>query len=74
MTGDDGQEFLLEMINEVTDKINNGNLSLIRREEIPEGRTILRGVWKIRREREIKTHRIKKWKARLNVYDSRMKK
>ena len=44
MKSDDRKEFLLAMIREVTDQINNGNLSLIKREEIPEGSTLLPGV------------------------------
>ena len=62
------------MIKEVTDKIKNGNLSLIKREEIPEGRTILPEVWKMKRKRDIKTRKIKRCKSRLNVDGSRMKK
>ena len=62
------------MIKEVTDKINNGNLSLIKREEIPEGRTILLGVWKMKRNRDINTRKIKTCKSRLYVDGSRTKK
>ena len=44
---DDMKAFLLAMIKEVTDKINNGNFSLIIREEMLEGLTLLPGVWQI---------------------------
>ena len=54
------KDFLLDMIREVTDQIKNGNLSLIRREEIPEGSIFLPGVWKMNRNRDIKTSKIKK--------------
>ena len=68
------KEFLLDMIKEVTDKINNGNFSLIRSEEIPERSTLLPGVGQMKRKGDIKTLQIKKNKAKLNVHVSRMKK
>ena len=74
MKSDDRKEFLLEMIKDVTDQINDGDFLLIRRKEIPEGSTLLPGVWKTKRTRDIKTRKIKKWNFRLNVYGSRMKK
>ena len=40
---------------------------MIKREEIPEERTLLPAVWKMKRKRDIKTCQIKKWKARINV-------
>ena len=74
MKADDRKEFLLDMIKEVTDQINNGNFSLIRREEIPEGRTLIPVLYQMNRKRQIKTRQIKKWKSRINVDVSRMKK
>ena len=64
----------MAMIKEVTDQINNGNFSLIRRKEIPEGSTILPGVWQMKRKRYIKNRQIKEWKARINVDGSVMNK
>ena len=62
------------MIKEVTDQINNGNFSLIRRKEIPEVSTILPGVWQMKRKRYIKNLQIKMWKTRINVDGSVMNK
>ena len=74
MKSDDRKDLLLTMVKEVTDQINNGNFSLIIREEIPEGSTLLPGVCKMKRNRYIKAHQNKKWKAILNVDCSRMNK
>ena len=48
------KDFLLDMIREVTDQIKNGNFSLIRREEILEGSTLLPGLRQMKRKRDIK--------------------
>ena len=64
------KELLLAMIKEVNDQIKNGNLSPIIIEEIPEGRTVILGVWKMKRKKDTKTHQINKWKSILNVYGS----
>ena len=45
MKSDDRKEFLLAMINEVPDQINNRNFSLIRTEKTPEGGALLPGVF-----------------------------
>ena len=74
MKADDRKEFLLPMIKEVTDKINNGSFSLIRRGEIPEGSTLLPGLWQAKRKRYIKIRQINRWKSRLNVDSLRMSK
>ena len=74
MKADDRKEFLLYMIKEVTDQINNWNLSLIGIEEVLEWSTILPGVWQMKRKRGIKTRQINNRKSRLNVEGSRMKK
>ena len=64
----------MAMIKKVTDKINYGDLAMIRIEEIPKGSNFLPGVCKMKRKRDTKIYQIKKWKARLNVYGSRMNK
>ena len=62
------------MSKEVEDQTKNGNFSIVDRKSVPKGRTILNAVWQMRRKRDIKTREIKKYKARLNVDGSRMKK
>ena len=74
MKVNDRKAILFAMIKEVTDQINNENFLLIRREEILEGSTLLPGAWQMKRNRNIKTLQIKRWKSRLNVDGSRMKK
>ena len=73
MKADDSKEFFLYMIKKVPDQINNGDLSVIRIYQIPEGRTILPGVWQMKRKRDIKTHKIENCNPRLNVDRSMMK-
>ncbi len=43
------------------------------RSEVPDGCIILPAVWQMRRKRDARTSRIKKYKARLNIDGSRMK-
>jgi len=61
------------MMKEVTDQFNNGNFTVIPRSEVPKGQTILPAVWQMRRKRDAKDGSIKKYKARLNIDGSRMK-
>jgi hypothetical protein len=61
------------MEKEIKDQFENGNFTVIRKSEVPEGQTILPAVWQMRRMRDARTGRIKKYKARLNVDGSRMR-
>ena len=56
------------------DQMKNGNFSKILRSKVPKGKTILPSVWQMKRKRDIMTRAIIKYKARLNVDGSRMKK
>jgi hypothetical protein len=62
------------MLKEVMDQLGNKNLSIIPRPEDPKGEKILPTVWQMKRKRGIKTRKIKKYKARLNIDGSRMEK
>ena len=73
MKQDDKQEFIKAMQKEVEDQTRNGNFSIVERKLIPKGKTILNAVWQMRRKRDIKTREIKKYKARLNIDGSKMK-
>jgi len=70
----DAAKFKEAMQKEWDDQLNNGNFSLIKRSEVPEGALVLPTVWQMKRKRDILTRAIKKYKARLNVDGSRMKK
>ena len=70
----DKANFIEAMEKEVRDQMDNGNFTIIRRTQVPEGATILPMVWQMRRKRDIKTRQVKKWKARLNIDGSKMKK
>ena len=68
----DSRKFAEAMKKEVQDQIDNGNFSVIKRSEVPEGEKVLPTVWQMRRKRDIRTGIIKKWKARLNIDGSKM--
>ena len=70
----DRKHFIKAMESEVQAQYNNKNFSLIKRKDIPKGKSILPTVWQMKRKRDIKTQKIKKYKARLCLDGSRMKK
>ena len=69
----DKLQFIKAMKKEVHDQKQNGNFIIVRKDQVPSGKTILKSVWQMRRKRNIKMRAIKKYKAHLNVDGSRMK-
>ncbi len=67
----DRNKFESGMEKEIKDQFENGNFTVIRKSEVPEGQIILPAVWQMRRKRDARTGRIKKYKARLNIDGSR---
>ena len=59
------EEFKKAMKKELDDQYNKGNFSIIKRDKVPEGATILPAVWQMQRKRDIKTIKVKKYKARI---------
>lgn len=70
----DKKQFVEAMKKEVRDQSENGNFTVMHKSELPKGATVLPAVWQMKRKRDIKTQRIKKHKARLNIDGSRMQK
>lgn len=70
----DRKQFVEAMEKEVRDQSENGNFTVMPKSELPKGATVLPAVWQMKRKRDIKTQRIKKHKARLNIDGSRMQK
>lgn len=70
----DKKQFVEAMEKEVRDQSENGNFSAIHRSKLPKGATVLPAVWQMKRKRDIRTRKVKKWKARLNIDGSRMQK
>ena len=68
----DREEFLKAMQKEIDDQMENGNYDIIKKSEVPKGEKILPAVWQMKRKRDIKTQKVKKYKARLNIDGSRM--
>ena len=69
----DWSEFRIAMQKEIKDRMKDNNFSIIHKSKIPHKAMVLPAVWALRRKRCIKTDRIKKYKARLNIDGSRMK-
>ena len=68
----DREDFKRAAQEEWDGQYGNKNFSIIHKTEVPEGETVLPGVWAMRRKRDIKTSRVKKHKARWNVDGSKM--
>src|SRR6056300_397126 len=68
----DADEFKRAMVKEWKDQLENGNFSVIHRNDVPEGATVLPAVWQMKRKRDIRSRQIKKYKARLNLDGSKM--
>ena len=69
----DKREFIKAMVKEVEDQFQNGNFTIIPRSQLPKGATVLPAVWQMKRKRDIRTRKVKKYKARLNIDGSRMR-
>ena len=61
-------EFINEIILEVIGHFENKHWTLIPKGDILKGEPFMDSVWAMKRKREIKTRRIYKWKAGLNVH------
>ena len=70
----DKEKIIMAMEKEMDDQMRNGNFSLVKKSDVPEDKIILPAVWQMKRKRDIKSREIKKYKARLNIDGSEMKK
>ena len=70
----DRDKFSDAMLKEIVDQYNNGNFTVVPKSKILRDKVILPAVWQMKRKREVLTGNIKKYKARLNVDGSRMRK
>lgn len=69
----DAAQFTQAMLKEVADHIENNNFSIVHKSTVPSGHKVLPMVWQMKRKRDIKTRKVKKWKARLNIDGSKMR-
>ena len=65
---DDATEFIKAMSKEFNDHCKRGHWAMIPNSEVPHGEKILDSIWSMKRKREIKSQKIIKYKARLNVH------
>lgn len=70
----DKVEFVKAMEKEVRDQMENGNFEIVHISKVPKDKTILPAVWQMKRKRDIRSRKVKKYKARLNIDGSKMKK
>jgi hypothetical protein len=68
MKAPDSKEFIKAAIKEVNDHIERKHWELIPRNQVPKGIKVLPSVWSMKRKRDIKTQKVYKHKARLNVH------
>ena len=74
MRESDRDKFIEAMEKEVRDQFDNRNFTIVHKDEVPKGKIVLPAVWQMKRKRDIRTRKIKKYKARLNIDGSRMQK
>ena len=68
----DAGEFKKEMRGEMDAQLKGKVLELTHIKDVPKNATLIPAVWQMKRKRHIKTRKVYKWKARLNVDGSRM--
>jgi hypothetical protein len=66
MTQPDREKFKEAMQKECEAHYKEGNYQLIKRDEFPEGSTILSSVWQMKRKKKPSTGEMSKYKARMN--------
>ena len=71
MKAPDKEEFVAALHKEWNDQLANGNFSVRKKSDVPEGVDLLPGVWAFRRKRDIRTRVVRKHKARWNVDGSK---
>ena len=71
---EDWKEFHKAMIKELQDHTNGGHWKVIRKDEVPAGQKIMRGVWSMKRKRRVGTGEVYRWKARLCIDGSSQQK
>lgn len=68
----DRDEFIKAMEKEIDSQIGSKIYRVVPRSSVPEGVRVYKSVWALRRKRDLKTGKIKKYKARLNLDGSVM--
>ena len=68
MKAPDRDQFTKAIVKEVNDHIEHKHWELIPRDAVPKGVKVLPSVWSMKRKRDVKTQRVYKHKARLNVH------
>ena len=55
------------MLKEVSDQKGNGNLLIISKSEVPKDAKVLPAVWQMKRNLDIMSRKVKKWKAKYSA-------
>lgn len=64
----DRELFLQAIVKEINDHIDGNHWALIPTKSVPKGAKVLDSVWAMKRKRDIKTRKVYKHKARLNIH------
>ena len=64
----DFDNFVEAIIKEVDTHCERDHWELILKENVPKNKNIIDSVWAMKRKRDIKTRKVYKWKARLNIH------
>jgi hypothetical protein len=70
----DAKDFKEAMAKVIADQMQNVNFTIHKKVDFQKEKIILSAIWQMQQRRDIKTGKIKKWKAQLNIDDSRMQK
>jgi hypothetical protein len=68
MQAPDADEFIKAVVKEVNDHIESKHWELIPCKQVPKGEKILSSVWSMKCMQDIKTQKVNKYKAHLNVH------
>ena len=68
MAASDADNFVEAIIKEVNTQCERNHWELILKENVPNNKNILDSVWAMKGKRDIKTRKVYKWKARLNIH------
>lgn len=70
----DSKEFIKAMDQEINAHEDGKNWILVDRSDIPADKTVVPSIWAMRRERDIATQIVYKWKDRLNFHGGKQQK
>ena len=68
----DKRRFIDAMVKEVQDQMDNNNFIIVHKNQVPKDQIILLAVCQMKRKRDVRTQKVKKYKVRLNIDGPKM--